>query len=75
MKGIIKNVIILVVLLGSAYLFFGFVTSSSDMIGARPRPGGGYYFMYSGRRVWINRSFRHGSMTGRYRGGGPHAGK
>ncbi len=75
MKGLVKNLIILAVLLGTAAIFYSFMTTSSDMIGARPRPGGGYYFMHRGNRIWINRSFRHGSMSGRYRGGGPHAGK
>ncbi len=70
----LKNLIILVALLGAGFIFRSCASQSEDMVYARRRSTGGYYFIYSGR-VWVHKSFREGSRGGGYRGGGPGVGK
>ncbi len=71
----IKNLVILGILALMSFVFHTCAKDSGDVVRARRHRTGGYYFITSWRRVWVNRSFREGSMTGNYRGGGPHAGK
>jgi hypothetical protein len=71
----IKNIIITGILILTATIMYSFITKPSDVISAERQQGGGYYFVHRGSRIWVNRSFREGSLSGRYRGGGPHSGK
>lgn len=71
----IKHLLTTVVLLLLAFGLFRWAVSESDVVRTRPRRNGGYFIMYSGKRVWVNRSFREGSMSGNFRGRGPRGGK
>ncbi len=76
---------ILLILIGGAIFIYGitpkitkrtyqYTPTKEDLI-VKHRKNGNYYFNYGGERVWVNRSFREKSLSGSYRGGGPHAGK
>jgi hypothetical protein len=71
----IKNIFVMIFLILFGGIMYRCTTSTADALDYRRRPGGGYYFIYAGQRVWVNKSFREGSLSGQYRGGGPGAGK
>lgn len=75
MKIFLRNVIVFVSLLLSAFLFHRCITSGSDEVTENIQSDGNYYYNSRGTRIWINRSFREGSLSGRFRSRGPHAGK
>ena len=75
MKRYIKYLIMFILIFGYALLLYSCMTSEDDVVTSNLSAGGGYFFYYGGNRIWVNRSFRESSVSGRYRGGGPHAGK
>jgi hypothetical protein len=74
-KNILINFILFVAILLFAFLMYRCSITGSDVVRTQHDPGGGYFFYSYGSRIWLNPSFRQGSMSGRVRSGGPRAGK